>query len=189
MRSIAAVKSVRVTASALRYVRDHVAASIAFGKLANGGQTCIAPDYALVHEEDIQAFTTAYDEAVAALYPNGPVSDDYTSIINDRHYSRLTALIDDARAKGARVLELGRNPGDARRRPHTLAPMIVLDTKDEMRIMQDEIFGPLLPVLSYRDIDEVIRYVNGRPRPLALYFYGREGEHRRRVLSCTTSGN
>jgi coniferyl-aldehyde dehydrogenase len=168
---------------------ERMAVSIAFGKLANAGQTCIAPDYALVHEEDIRAFTAAYDKAVAALYPNGPASADYTAIINDRHYSRLIALIDDARSKGARVLEVGRNPGDASRRDRTLAPMVVLDTKDEMRIMREEIFGPVLPVLAYRDIDEVIGYVNARPRPLALYLFGDDGEHRRRVLSRTTSGN
>jgi coniferyl-aldehyde dehydrogenase len=98
-------------------------------------------------------------------------------------------LIDDARAKGARVLQVGLNPNDASRRSHTLAPTIVLDVKDDMQIMREEIFGPILPVLSYRDIDEAIGYVNARPRPLALYFYGRDGEHRRRVLSRTTSGN
>ena len=171
------------------YALNHAAAGIAYGKLANGGQICIAPDYALVHEEDIGDFTTAYDKAVAALYPNGPTSDDYTSIINDRHHARLTGLIDDARGKGARILEVGRNPGNAARRPHTLAPSIVLDAKDDMRIMQEEIFGPVLPVLSYRDLDEAIGYVNARPRPLALYYYGRDGEHRRKVLSHTTSGN
>jgi coniferyl-aldehyde dehydrogenase len=168
---------------------DHAAAGIAYGKLANGGQTCIAPDYALVHKDDIEAFVTGYDKTVAALYPNGPTSDDYTSIINDRHYARLTALLDDARAKGARVVEVGRNPGDAARRPGTLAPMIVLDVNDDMRIMQEEIFGPVLPVRSYRDIHEVIEYVNAHARPLALYYYGRDGEHRRKVLSRTTSGN
>jgi coniferyl-aldehyde dehydrogenase len=167
----------------------HAAAGIAYGKLANGGQICIAPDYALVHEDEIEAFTAAFDKAVAALYPKGPASEDYTSIVNDRHYVRLTGLIDDARAKGARILETGRNPGEARGRPHTLAPTIVLGAKDNMAIMQEEIFGPVLPVLSYCDIGEAIAYVNARPRPLALYYYGDNGEERRRVLSRTTSGN
>ncbi len=168
---------------------DHAAAGIAYGKLANGGQTCIAPDYALVHENEIEAFTAAYGKAVASLYPNGPASDDYTSIVNDRHYARLTGLAGDARAKGARILEVGPKPGDAGRRSHTLAPAIVLDARDDMRIMQEEIFGPLLPVLPYRDIDEAISYVNARPRPLALYYYGRDGEDRRKVMSRTVSGN
>jgi coniferyl-aldehyde dehydrogenase len=171
------------------YALEHAAAGIAYGKLANGGQICIAPDYALVQEDEIGAFTAAYEKAVGALYPSGPASDDYTSIVNDRHYARLTGLIDDARAKGARILEVGRSPGDAGRRPHTLAPMIVLDANEDMRIMQEEIFGPILPVLSYRDLDEAIGYVKAQPRPLALYYYGRDGEDRRKVLSRTTSGN
>jgi len=168
---------------------EHAAAGIAYGKLANAGQTCIAPDYALVHEARIAAFTAAFDRAVAALYPLGPASDDYTSIVDDRHYMRLTGLIDDARKKGARIIEVGRSPGDARRRPHTLAPMLLLDLRDDMRIAQEEIFGPILPVVPYRDLDAAIGYVNARPRPLALYYYGRDGEYRRRVLSRTLSGN
>jgi coniferyl-aldehyde dehydrogenase len=168
---------------------DHAAAGVAFGKLSNGGQICIAPDYALVHEGEIEAFAVAYDKEVASLYPKGPASDDYTAIINDRHYARLIGLIDDARAKGARILEVGRKPGDAAERPHTLAPMIVFNAKDDMRIMREEIFGPVLPVLPYRDIDEAIAYVNARPRPLALYYFGNDREDRRNVLSRTTSGN
>jgi coniferyl-aldehyde dehydrogenase len=162
---------------------NHAAAGIAYGKLANSGQTCIAPDYALVHEDEIEAFIVAYDKAVVSLYPSGLASGDYTSIINGRHYSRLTRLIDDARAKGARILEVGQKPGDAHIRPHTLAPTIVFDAQDEMRIMQEEIFGPVLPVLPYRDIDEAIAYVNARPRPLALYYYGRGGQDRQTVAA------
>jgi coniferyl-aldehyde dehydrogenase len=165
------------------------ATGTAYGKLANGGQTCIAPDYALVHEKNIAAFAAAFDQAVSALYPNGPATEDYTSIINDRHYHRLSGLIDDARDKGARVIHVGKNAEEAGRLAHTLAPTLVLDVKDEMRIMQEEIFGPILPVRSYLDIDEAINYVNARPRPLALYYYGSDDEHRRRVLSRTISGN
>jgi coniferyl-aldehyde dehydrogenase len=166
----------------------HAAASIAYGKLANAGQTCIAPDYALLHEDEIGAFTAAYGKAVASLYPNGPASDDFTSIINGRHYARLSGLLEDARAKGARILEAGLKPGDATNRPHTMAPMLVLDVKDDMRIMQEEIFGPVLPVLPYRGIDEAIAYVNARPQPLALYYFGPDDENRRKVLNLTTSG-
>ncbi|WP_374547212.1 aldehyde dehydrogenase family protein, partial [Rhodoblastus sp.] len=139
---------------------DSAAASIAYGKLANAGQTCIAPDYALVPEDRIEAFAAAFDKAAAALYPAGPASKDYTSIVNDRHFGRLTGLIDDARAKGARIREVGRNPGEAGGRAHTLAPTLVLDARDDMRIMQEEIFGPVLPVVACRDIDEAIAYVN-----------------------------
>jgi coniferyl-aldehyde dehydrogenase len=165
------------------------AASIAHGKLANAGQICIAPDYALVHESDIDSFIAAYDKAVVALYPDGPTSADYTAIINHRHHARLTRLIDDARAKGARVVGVGVRPEDASRRPHTMAPVVVTGTTDDMAIMHEEIFGPVLPVLSYRDTDEVITYVNARPRPLALYYFGGDSADRRRILDHTTSGN
>jgi coniferyl-aldehyde dehydrogenase len=171
------------------YSLDYAAAGIAYGKLANAGQTCIAPDYLMVHADDVAPFVAAYDKAVAALYPNGPASDDYTSIVNDRHYARLNELLGDARSKGARVVESGPKPNDASSRQHTLAPMIVLGATDEMRIMQEEIFGPVLPILTYRQIDEVIAYINARPRPLALYYFGDNGEDRRKVLARTSSGN
>src|SRR6266568_3215093 len=103
----------------------HAATSIAFGKLSNSGQICIAPDYAMVHEDDVELFIKAYDAAVRALYPDGPTGDDYTSIINDRHYGRLQALLDDARSKGAKVHEVGVNASAANRRMHNLAPTVV----------------------------------------------------------------
>jgi coniferyl-aldehyde dehydrogenase len=115
---------------------ERAAMSIAYGKLANAGQTCIAPDYAMVPRERIVAFVAAFRKAVEALYPDGPTSPDYTSIVNDRHYQRLAALIEDARAGGARILEVGAKPGDAARRPHSMAPTLVLDTTDAMTIMQ-----------------------------------------------------
>lgn len=168
---------------------EHAATSVAHGKLANCGQICIAPDYVMVPEGKAEAFASAYDTAVRALYPTGPTSDNYTSIVNERHYRRLLGLLDDARAKGARVVEVGINPGDARQRPHNIAPTVVLGATEHMAILQEEIFGPLLPVVTYRTIDEAIRYVNERPRPLALYFFGSDGPNRRKVLERTTSGN
>ena len=167
---------------------DRVAADIAYGKLANAGQTCIAPDYVLLHEADVEGFVEAWDNAVAALYPEGPASEDYTSIVNERHYQRLQGLLDDARAKGARLVETGRSPGNARRRAHTLPPTLVLDVHDGMRIMQEEIFGPVLPIVAYRDLDDAIAVVNARPRPLALYYFGSSAANRRHVLTRTTSG-
>jgi coniferyl-aldehyde dehydrogenase len=168
---------------------DHAASKIAFGKLVVGGQTCIAPDYALIHETEIDAFIKAYDKLVKSSYPAGPTSDDYTSIINERHYARLKGLIDDARAQGAQIVEVGNRPGDASGRPHTLPPTIVLGVTDHMRIAHEEIFGPVLPILPYRDMDDAIAYVNARPRPLALYYFGGDSQERRKVLSRTTSGN
>ncbi|MEV6156895.1 coniferyl aldehyde dehydrogenase [Nonomuraea sp. NPDC052129] len=171
------------------HVTDQAVADIVFGKLLSGGQTCIAPDYALVHESEIDAFITAYDRLVKAAYPDGPTSDNYTSIVDDKQYQILTGLIDDARAHGAQVIEVGHRPGDAARRPHTLAPTVVLGVTDDMRIAHEEIFGPILPIFGYRDIDDAIDYVNARPRPLALYYFGDDGPDRRKVLDRTTSGN
>jgi coniferyl-aldehyde dehydrogenase len=168
---------------------ERAAASIAFGKLSNGGQICVAPDYALVPEKDVEPFLAAYDRAVRSLYPAGPASGDYTSVINERHHGRLRALLDEARAGGARVIEVGVNPEAARTRPHTLAPTVVLGATDDMGILNEEIFGPVLPIVPYRDIDEAIARINAGPRPLALYYFGGDGEDRRKVLERTTSGN
>ena len=168
---------------------EHAASRIIFGKLLSAGQTCIAPDYALIHETEIDAFVKTYDRIAKTSYPEGSTSDDYTSIINEQHYARLKGLIDDARVKGAKIIEVGNRPGDASGRPHTLPPMLVLGVTDSMRIAHEEIFGPILPILPYRDIDDAIAYVNARPRPLALYYFGGNDVDRRKVLSRTTSGN
>jgi coniferyl-aldehyde dehydrogenase len=167
---------------------DRVAADIAYGKLANAGQTCVAPDYALLHEGDVDRFVEAWGRAVASLYPQGPASEDYTSIVNVRHYSRLRGLLDDAQAKGARVVETGPSPEHAKGRAHTLPPTLVFNVHEDMRIMQEEIFGPVLPIVTYRDLDEAIAFVNARPRPLALYYFGSSATNRTRVLTRTTSG-
>jgi coniferyl-aldehyde dehydrogenase len=162
---------------------------IVFGKLLSGGQTCIAPDYALVHEDDLDTFISSYDALVKRFYPEGPTSRDYTSIINDKQHSLLQGLIDDAEAHGATIIQVGERPQDAALRPHTLAPTVVLNVTDEMKIAHEEIFGPILPVFTYRTIDEAITYVNDRPRPLALYYFGDAGAERRQVLDRTVSGN
>ena len=168
---------------------ERAAASLAFGKLANGGQVCVAPDYALVPENDVERFVAAYDKAVRVHYPDGPASDDFTSVINERHYGRLSALLDEASAKGARVIEVGANPEGARARPHTLAPTVVLGATGGMAILNEEIFGPVLPIVPYRKIEDAIAHINAGPRPLALYYFGSNGADRRQVLDRTTSGN
>ena len=165
----------------------HASAGIVFGKLVSGGQTCIAPDYALVHEDDLSAFLTSYDAAVSAAYPDGPSGQDYTWVVNDRHLARLNGLLEDARAKGAKVREVGRAGRDAH--PRAMRPSVVLGVTDDMTIAHDEIFGPILPVFTYRTIEEAIGFIDARPRPLALYYYGHDKAGQRRVLDGTTSGN
>ena len=161
--------------------------NIAFGKLANAGQTCIAPDYALVHESDLLTFRSAFERAVSQMYPDGPSDPDYSSIINERHFDRLTDLLQDASDKGAEIIRPGKVA--TKTRPQMLAPALVLGVTDEIALMQHEIFGPILPVVTYSSMDEVIAYVNARPRPLALYYFGDDSTDRRRVLDRTTSGN
>ena len=111
------------------------------------------------------------------------------SIVNDQQYSMLIDLIDDARVHGARIIEIGHRSGDATRRPHTLAPTVVLGVTDEMKIAHEEIFGPTLPIFGYGNVDDAIDYVNARLRPLALYYFGDDDADRRKVLDRTPSGN
>ena len=164
------------------------ATRVVSGKLFNAGQTCIAPDYALVPAERRDEFVGAFQRAVAELYPTVVTNGDYTSIVSDRHYARLVAHLDDARAKGARVIEV--NPGGetSDRATRKLLPHLVLDATDDMTVMQDELFGPILPVRTYTSIDEAIGYVNDRPRPLALYYFGNDKAETARVIHETTSG-
>jgi len=126
--------------------------------------------------------------AVAVLYPQVGTNPDYTSIVNDRHYARLTALIADAEEKGARVVRLNPGgemlPGGARKLP----PTLLLDVRDDMAVMREEIFGPILPIEAYATIDEAIGKINARPHPLALYAFGGDRRLRERVLRETIAG-
>ena len=164
------------------YPIERAAHGIATGKLFNAGQTCIAPDYALVPVEQMERFVGEITTAMRRLYPTITENPDYTSIINDGHFNRLNGLVADARAKGARVIEVGAGSG------RFIPPTLLTGVTDEMAVMQEEIFGPLLPIVAYRDLDEAIAYVNAHPRPLALYFFGENGAGQRAVLKRTTSG-
>jgi coniferyl-aldehyde dehydrogenase len=153
---------------------------IASGKLANGGQICISPDYLLLPEGKTEEFVTAYRQEVDRLYPNAADNPDYTSIINERNFTRLSGLVEDARAKGARVIVIGtKQPCDSLSR--MFQPTLLFDVTDEMAVMQEEIFGPILPVVTYEGLNDAIAYVNARPRPLALYFFGTDKTSQRRV--------
>ncbi|MCQ4253141.1 coniferyl aldehyde dehydrogenase [Stutzerimonas stutzeri] len=156
---------------------------IAFGKCMNAGQTCVAPDYVLVPRERVEGFVAAYREAVQRLYPSLADNPDYTAIINARQQARLQDYLDDARGKGAHVMPLFAE-AQQRRMPHCL----LLNTSDDMRVMQEEIFGPLLPIVPYGDLDEALAYINTRPRPLALYYFGYDRNEQQHVLQTTHSG-
>ncbi|CAG0970093.1 aldehyde dehydrogenase (NAD+) [Burkholderiales bacterium] len=164
-----------------------VAPRIAAGKLLNAGQTCIAPDYALVPAALADAFVAAIAGAVRRLYPDPLRSDDYTSIVNERHYARLVALIDEARAKGARVVTVpdGAVPDPETRR---IPPTLLVGVDDGMQAMREEIFGPILPIETYATIDDGIAAVSRRPRPLALYVFAQDRAARERILARTIAG-
>ncbi|MEO7743032.1 MAG: coniferyl aldehyde dehydrogenase [Usitatibacter sp.] len=160
---------------------------ILYGKCLNGGQTCVAPDYALVPEERVAAFVAAAQASVARLYPRLGDNGDYTAIISPVHRARLRGYLDEARSRGATVIEI--NPaGEELSASPKLAPTLVLDAPADARVMTDEIFGPILPVVPYRTLDDAIGYVNARPRPLALYVFDHDRGAIGRVLAETLSG-
>ena len=161
------------------------AEDITYGKLLNAGQTCIAPDYALAAAAVLPRFIEALRSAIERYYPNAAASPEYTAIINDRHYSRLQQYVAEARSRGASVIEFGSQPPPGVRK---MPPTLVIDPPDDLAVMRDEIFGPILPVKSYTSIGDAIRYVNQRPRPLALYLFARNRKVIERVLTETISG-
>jgi aldehyde dehydrogenase (NAD+)/coniferyl-aldehyde dehydrogenase len=165
---------------------DESARRIMYGKLINAGQTCVAPDYALVPKALVNRFIEACRAATHAFYPSLATNPQYTSIVSDRQFRRLAAYIDDARNFGASIHRLHDEPTDPERR--RLSPVALTDVSDSMRVMQEEIFGPILPVVGYDSIDEAIAYVNARPRPLALYYFGAADRDLDAVLARTVSG-
>jgi coniferyl-aldehyde dehydrogenase len=168
------------------YPLARAAERIMVGKLLNAGQTCIAPDYVLVPAGREQAFVEAARAVVAKCFPDMANTPDYTAIVNDRHYQRLQGYLADAQERGATIEPLSTAPADATQRK--LPPLALLNVDDGMRVMQDEIFGPLLPVLPYTDLDAAIAHVNQHPRPLALYYFGNDSGPRDRVLNETVAG-
>ncbi len=159
------------------------AARLATGKWFNGGQTCIAPDYVFVDAARRDALVAALREQVRARYADGG-SGDYTRIINQGQQQRLQGYVDDAAAKGLQVIPL--QPGDAGAR--SFPPTLVIEPGDDAKVMQDEIFGPILPIKSYRSLDEAIAYVNAHERPLALYPFGYDRAAIERILGNTLAG-
>ncbi|MCH8497951.1 MAG: coniferyl aldehyde dehydrogenase [Marinobacter sp.] len=161
---------------------------IAFGKAINVGQTCVAPDYVLCPADRVNNFVDEFKNAFSRMYPSLRDNDDYTAIINERQYDRLQGYLKDAEAKGATVIEV--NPANENMKDGTrkLPVHLVLNVSDDMKVMQDEIFGPILPIVTYSKIDEAIDYINDRPRPLALYYFGYDQAGQNHVVTQTHSG-
>jgi coniferyl-aldehyde dehydrogenase len=166
------------------------AIKIAHGKLLNAGQTCIAPDYVMLPRGMEAAFEQAYGAAVARLFPTIAGNPDYAAILTDRHLSRLQSLVSEAQSQGARVVTLGQggDAGNTASLNRQMTPSIVFDAPADSRLMSEEIFGPVLPVLSFETPDDAVAYINERPRPLALYWFGSNTAARDRVLQRTVSG-
>ena len=159
------------------------------GKTLNAGQICLAPDYVMVPKERQEEFVESAQRSVQRMFPTLLDNPDYTSVVNERHFERLNGYVEDARAKGGKVVEINPANEDFRQQPHhKIPPTLILDPSEEMKVMQDEIFGPLLPVKSYDAVDETIDYVNDRDRPLGLYYFGSDSREEREILDRTTSG-
>jgi coniferyl-aldehyde dehydrogenase len=165
---------------------EEAAARILYAKCLNAGQTCLAPDYLMLPEGKRDAFVSAATRIMPRRYPD-LASSQYTSVIDDKSYRRLRATLEDARAKGAEIVPLIPSAAfdDGLRK---FPPHLVLGVTDDMTIMRDEIFGPLLPVKTYRSLDEVIGYVNGKDRPLGFYVFTNEKAVEDKLLRSTISG-
>ena len=166
---------------------EHAAERICFGKSMNAGQTCIAPDYVLVQEGREKEFIGRYHKAFSKMYPSLKDNPDYTAIINDRQYQRLVSWLKDADAKGAHITQI--NPADedfngSRKMP----PHLVLNGTDDMKVMQEELFGPILPIVTYKNYDDALEYINDRSRPLALYLFSYDKATELKTLERTHAG-
>ncbi|WP_299017325.1 coniferyl aldehyde dehydrogenase [uncultured Photobacterium sp.] len=157
-----------------------------YGKSMNAGQICVAPDYVLVPEKKVDDFVAEYQKQFSAMYPEGVVSQDFASVVNERQYQRLLDWLNEAKDKGAKVI-----PCHDRARidqQHRMITHLVLNTSDDMTLMQEEIFGPLLPVIPYKQLDQALEYIRQRPRPLALYLMSFDPTLQQQVKATTHSG-
>ena len=155
------------------------------GKTLNSGQTCVAPDYVFVPEDKIEELVKEMRAAYSRMFPTVCDNSDCTSIINQAQYSRLNGLLQDAEEKGATVIPLLDDKNDTERK---MPLTVVIDTNDVMTLMQQEIFGPILPIMGYKDIQEVTQYINARPRPLSLYIFSFNHEFQKHILQNTHAG-
>ncbi len=158
------------------------------GKLYNAGQTCVAPDYVLLPAERRADFLRLAREAIAAFYPRLTGNSDYTRILNPQHYRRLVELIEDARRGGAEVVEVNPAGETCNEGNCVFPPTLLFGVGEGSQVLQEEIFGPVLPVVLYEHLDQAIEYINAHPHPLALYYFDNDGSRVRDVLARTTAG-
>ena len=165
------------------------AEKLIWGKFVNCGQTCIAPDYILVPEEKKEAFINQAQIAMTRYYdPEGKgvmQSPDYARLINRKHFDRIRQMLDDAIQKGAKI-EVG---GDIDEETKYIAPTLISGIGEDMLVYQEEIFGPILPILTYTQINDALALIHSQPKPLALYFFGKDDSRAKRVMTETSSGN
>jgi len=163
---------------------------IMLGKTMNAGQICLAPDYLLVPEEKLHDVIATAQQVVAAMYPTLLDNAQYTSVINERHYQRLNGYLEEARERGVKVIEI--NPAgedfSQQQGTHKIPPTLIPEPPEDLKLLQEEIFGPLLPIRTYREFSETVDYINSRPRPLAAYYFGDDAEEQNSVETRTTSG-
>jgi len=163
---------------------------IMLGKTLNAGQICLAPDYLMVPEEKLQEVIAAAEKAVSAMYPTILANPEYTAVVNERHYERLSGYLREAEERGIKTIAI--NPGkedfSAQQGNRKIPPTLIPQPADDLKVMQEELFGPLLPIRTYKDFNETIDYVNANPRPLAAYYFGSDKGEEEAVLKRTTSG-
>jgi coniferyl-aldehyde dehydrogenase len=167
---------------------DRTAPRLVAGKLFNAGQTCIAPDYAMVPVVLRDALVERIRSSVARFYPTLGSNPDYSAIVNERHAERLRQLVDDARERGASIVAIDPAGDAARASARKFAPTLILGATDDMAVMREEIFGPLLPIETYATLDDALARLAARPRPLAFYYFGEGAATRDRVLRETIAG-
>ena len=162
---------------------------IMVGKMLNAGQVCIAPDYVMLPEGKMDEAVAIAREVVAEMYPTLLNNEQYTAMLNERHFQRMQKNIDDANDRGAQVVAINPANEDFSVNPtQKIPPTLILNPGDDALCMQDEIFGPLLPLKTYTQFEDVISYINARPRPLAAYYFGKDSTEEHRFLTGTTSG-
>jgi coniferyl-aldehyde dehydrogenase len=160
------------------------------GKTLNAGQICLAPDYLLVPEEKLHEVIAAAQKAVAQMYPRILDNPQYTSVINERHFQRLNGYLAEASERGQKIIPINPAKEDFSTQQGTLKipPTLIPEPADDLKMMEEELFGPLLPIRTYNNFEETISYINSKPRPLAAYYFGDDKQEETALISRTTSG-